>query len=131
MGVEHIAVDNILLGKGVVGARGPGAAVNRQGAIADVAHGVDQGGVIGIGIQHSETLDGSANISQTTQVRVAGNQLLSNEDELYIESASESTSIQIQLGYLLDYGSINLAADKLVDDDWRDALIELGITLYF
>lgn len=88
-------------------------------------------GVIGIGIQHSETLDGSANISQTTQVRVTGNQLLSNEDELYIESASESTSIQIQLGYLLDYGSINLAADKLVDDDWRDALIELGITLYF
>jgi len=88
-------------------------------------------GVIGIGIQHSETLDGSANISQTSKVRVAGNQLLSNEDELYIESASESTSIQIQLGYLLDYGSINLAADKLVDDDWRDALIELGITLYF
>ena len=50
MGVADIAVDNILLGKGIVGATGPCAAVDGEGTVADIADGVAECGIGGVGI---------------------------------------------------------------------------------
>lgn len=87
--------------------------------------------LLGIALQHSESISGSAQISQTSQIRLAGNNLLPQENSSLVESASSSTSIALQSGLIMDYGSINFSANKLTSEKWDDALMELGITLYY
>lgn len=87
--------------------------------------------LLGAGYRYSKSVNGSAQISQTTRVRLAGTNVLSEDDKLFVESDSESSSLQIQTGLILDYGSLDILVDKLVDDSWSNAFIEAGITLYF
>ena len=88
-------------------------------------------GLIGAGINHSRSLDGETHLSQTTRTRLASTQLLSSDEEFYIESDSRSTSLTLQTGLITDFGNLNLSADKLTSENWKDSVVELGLTLYF
>lgn len=88
-------------------------------------------GMLGLGLSHSQSIKGEAYLSETSHTQLAGTRLASSEDEYFIERDSDSTSIIIQSGILLEAGTINVSLDKLTRDPWSDALLELGFSLYF
>ena len=87
--------------------------------------------MLGIGLSHSQSIQGEAYLSETSQTQLAGNRLTSSEDEYFIESDSDSTRFIIQSGILLEAGTVNISLDKLTSEPWSDALLELGFSLYF
>lgn len=87
--------------------------------------------MLGSGLYHSRSIDGEAHISQTSRTRLPGNRVLTSEESVLIDSDSNSTSVIVQSGLITNYGSVNISADKLTDEDWQNALIELSVSVFF
>lgn len=87
--------------------------------------------ILGAGVTYSRSIEGKTQLSQASRTRTSTTRFTHNNEEIITDNQSSSTSMTLQSGVNIGDMSIQLFADKLTSEDWRDALIEVSASVYF